>query len=387
MIIRKAHIVLPLFLLVLLQPLPRQAEEKKSSPGPEKIVITAVGRAPVIKGDKASAREAALTAALNTALEEGMGSYVTAKTHVENLVLIKQIIVKQAGGLVTLKKVLSEGEEKGQYFVRAEVYVSAMPLIAILRQNGILREWRVMVIIPEHHISRPVPDPAAETEILRQCVAAGFKTVDPASYRDLRYSGKKYFKDPKKGVMLARRKGADILVTGEAFSERARDATGSYMSGLVACNARVEIRAVLADSAEILFADAYATPVPYLHTSEAVAAKNALQGAGEELGKKLIEALGAKLTTLSRPTVVEAGPFPSLKLSKKFQRALKKLPGVKKVHREQYDSGHLVLEVQVSSDEAEKLDAAIEEKISLPGCELLVEGAARGIIRIQVISK
>ncbi|MEQ9442433.1 MAG: CsgG/HfaB family protein, partial [Cyclobacteriaceae bacterium] len=39
---------------------------------------------------------------------------------------------------------------------------------------------KVMVIIPEYHITRQVPDPAGETEIIRKFVNAGFPVVDPS---------------------------------------------------------------------------------------------------------------------------------------------------------------------------------------------------------------
>lgn len=353
----------------------------------EKIIVIAAGQAVITGGDVKKARDAAIQAVLHAALEEGIGMYITSKTHVENMQLIQQIIVSQTGGLAAVKKIISEKPESGCYKVQAEVWVSPIPFISILRQNGILREWRIMVVIPEYHIQRPVPDPAAETEIIRQFIQAGFKTVDPKAYQDIRNANPAFFKDNKKSLTFAKQKGADILITGEAFSERAGDATGSLMSGLVGCNARVEIKAIALDTGEIIFADGYNSPVPQLHTSEALAAKKALQLAAEEIGGKLVMAVSLRPASLSRPKIIEARTFPDVKTADLFQKEIAKLPGVRKVHREQYDKGHLMLEADINANEAENLDLNIEKNVVLPGYKIVIDAASRSLIRIVIIKK
>ncbi|HNV49265.1 MAG TPA: hypothetical protein PLE73_00905 [Spirochaetota bacterium] len=351
------------------------------------VVVMASGSAPVMGGDVKRARETAVQAALRAAVEEGVGMYITSRTRVENMAMIQDIIVKQSGGLAVIKRIVREGAEKDVYRVQAEIAVSALSIIDVLRQNGLLRVWRVMVVIPEFHIQRPIVDPAAETEFLRQFAAVGFKTMDQTAYRELRDKTPHYFKDNARAATFARGKGADILITGEAFSERSMDATGSLMRGLVACNARVEVRAIAVDTGEVIYADAHTTPVPLLHTSESVAAKRALQSAAEELAKKFVMVLVQRPAALTRPTVIEAGPFPGVQQATAFERDIRKLRGVKKVHREQFDRGSLVLEAEVASDESDAFAAEIERRVSVPGHSLVVEGAARNVVRIRLMKK
>jgi hypothetical protein len=387
MIAKKFHIYPVIVLYIMINSYLAADISKDSIKSDGKIVVTATGQALIQDGDEKKARDAAKQAALNAALEDGIGMYITSKTHVENMQLIQQIIVSQTGGLAALKKIVSEKKENGYYKIQAEVWVSPIPLISVLRQNGILREWRVMVVIPEFHIQRPVPDPAAETEIIRQFILAGFKTVDPKTYRDIRNTNPSFFKDRKKSMTLAKQKGADILITGEAFSERSGDATGSLMSGLVGCNARVEVKAIALATGEIIFSDGYNSPVPQLPTSEAVAAKKALQVAAEEIAGKLVMAVSLRPASLSRPKIIEAGTFPDVKTAALFQKEIAGLPGVKKVHREQYDNGHLMLEVDVNANEAENLDLYIETKVSLPGYRVNISAASRNLIRISIVKK
>jgi hypothetical protein len=362
--------------------------ENKNTPAEDShIVIIAAGKAPIINGDDKSAKEAAKITAMHAALEEGIGLYITSRMHVQNLVLIQNIIVKQVGGLAAIKRIITEGADDGFYSVKAEIWVSRMPLISLLRQNGILREWRVMVVLPEYHIQRTIPDPAAETEIIRQFIEAGYKVVDRSAYQEIRNSTPSFFKDNKKGVTLAKKNGADLLITGEAFSERAGDASGRMMSGLVACNARIEVKAVMVDTAEVIFSDGYNTTVPVLHTSESVAAKKALQGAAQEFAGKIITAVSRRPAMLSGPRLIEAGPFPDIRAAVLFEKQVRRLPGVQKVHREQYDNGNLVLEVDVIASESGNLESNIESKASLPGYSVSVEGASRSVIRVMIRKK
>jgi hypothetical protein len=386
-IMNKIIISAAVFSIIICQGIAGSSEKNNNQVEDTHIVIIAAGKAPIISGDDKSAKEAAIIAAMHTALEEGIGLYITSRVHVQNLVLIQSIIVKQVGGLAAVKKIISEGSDNGFYSIKAEIWVSRMPLIALLRQNGILREWRVMVVLPEYHIQRPIPDPAAETEITRQFIEAGYKVVDRSAYQEIRNSTPSFFKDNKKGITLAKKKGADILITGEAFSERAGDASGRLMSGLVACNARIEVKAVMVDTAEVIFSDGYNTTVPVLHTSESVAAKKALQGAAEEFAGKIIAAVSRRPALLSGPKLIEAGPFPDIRTAVLFEKQIRRLPGVQKVHREQYDDGNLVLEVDVIAGESDNLESNIEAKTSLPGYNVAVEGASRSVIRVMIRKK
>jgi len=117
----------------------------------------------------------------------------------------------------------------------------------------------VNVVVPEEHLSRRVPDPAAETEIKRVLEAVGFKLL----------SG-----------------NAEVNVKGEAFSE-----FGMRKGNLVACRARLEVtvqdtRAGGKEWVDIETAGA-------VDLSEHMAAKSALQEAGLRMAQRLVGKLVA----------------------------------------------------------------------------------------------
>lgn len=148
---------------------------------------------------------------------------------------------------------------------------------------------KVMVILPEFHITRRIPDPAAETEINRKLLEFGFDVVDAAMFATIA-NGERFeqaAKDPKKAISLGKEFGADIVVYGEAFSELSTN--GGGRNGQVSCRARAEIKAVRTDNAAMLAANGL--EAGGLDNVESVASKTALRNAGGLVADYLIEQL------------------------------------------------------------------------------------------------
>ena len=136
----------------------------------------------------------------------------------------------------------------------------------------------IMVIIPEEHIRRRVPDPAGETEIIRQFLEFGLNVVDPQQVAAIREQERVQaaLTNPAVAAQLGRDFGADYIVVGEAFSEFA-----SRNNGMVSCRARVEAKAIETATGKIIAANgAHAAG---LDISELVAGKAALRNAGADM--------------------------------------------------------------------------------------------------------
>ncbi len=153
---------------------------------------------------------------------------------------------------------------------------------------------KVMVIIPEVHITQRIPDPAAETEIIKKFIAAGFPVVDPTTYAAL--YGDDLLQEALQDISVAARLGvdygADIIVIGEAFSELVnRD------NNMVSCRARVEARAVQTANGQILAADG--KHAGGIDVAESTSSKTALRNAGEMIGDAFLQSLCTGTITAS----------------------------------------------------------------------------------------
>lgn len=148
---------------------------------------------------------------------------------------------------------------------------------------------KIMVIIPEYHIRRSVPDPAGETEIIKVLIENGYRVVDKDQLARIRYN--EQVKEAARGnahlaSKIGNKYGADVIIVGEAFSE----SIGNVIpGGFITCRARIEARAVDTKTGEILAADGkYASGIDL---GEFVAGKMAIQNAATELANYFVEYL------------------------------------------------------------------------------------------------
>ncbi|MCB1230074.1 MAG: curli assembly protein CsgG [Verrucomicrobiae bacterium] len=161
-----------------------------------------------------------------------------------------------AAGVESLEEKVAETLAKRRNELVAEVESSEDRIARLKKLVENKKLPRVYVEIPEEHFGRTVPDPAAETEILKTLQEVGF---------------------PLSGTI----EGADRVIRGEAFSEAA-----GRRAGLVSCRARVEIKITEKGSQSSLLVDRQTSMA--IDLAENVAAKSALQNAGSELGERLV---------------------------------------------------------------------------------------------------
>lgn len=148
---------------------------------------------------------------------------------------------------------------------------------------------RIMVVIPETHILRRVPDPAGETEIIRVFTEAGYQVVDQTQVAAIRYTPQveAALRNPTgpEARALTAAHGADILIVGEAFSETTRRTQIGWSA-----RARVEARAVVIRDARIIAA--HGAHAGGIDPAELIAGKIALRKAGGLVGEYLLDKIG-----------------------------------------------------------------------------------------------
>lgn len=199
---------------------------------------------------------------------------------------------------------------------------------------------RIMVVIPEIHITQRIPDPAGETEIIKKLVANRYNVVDQKQVAAIRDREKVLtaIKNPRAAASLGVEFGADIIIIGEAFSELA-----SRERNMISARARVEARAIKTDTAQILAADGKFGSG--LDTAEFVAAKTALRNAGTQWADSFLAQMCQASPTLTATTplttsaavsttaieiMISGVSFAQLK---QFTDKLAKIPGVRSAEK------------------------------------------------------
>lgn len=202
---------------------------------------------------------------------------------------IEEAIIEMVGHIAAEKSILPKGN--GNAALKADAYGIGGGITVKAGECGLLRgstKPKVMVIIPEFHIKRVIPDPAGETEIIRKLKTFGYDVVDPTQLEAIRkqdaFNQALDTKDSQALSDFGRQMDADIIIVGEAFSEDAMR-NGNMFS----CRARVEARAIDVNSGSILATNgAHGSGVDI---GANVAAKAALRDAGSLMADYFINEL------------------------------------------------------------------------------------------------
>lgn len=317
--------------------------------------VSAEGIGVVLQGNVDIARDQALEDALRKAVEQAVGTLVESETLVRNAQLLSDQIYKRTTGYIRAYTILEERQEGQVIRVRVRATVDTGNLEQDLATLGLLyrrvKQPRIMVVIPETHIGLRPPDPAGETEIIRQLIQKGIRVVDQAQTRRIRESDqvrRALAGDREAARLIGLRHGAEVLIIGEAFSEGAM--RGGPLGPMVSVRARLEARAIRTDTGEILAADGqFAAAVDI---AEHMAGKKALAAAGS----KWLEA--ALPVVLNRWTQEASGGSSvqlvvhglSLRQLTQFEAVLKThIRGVKDIQRRSFERNIAVLEVDVAA--------------------------------------
>jgi len=199
------------------------------------------------------------------------------------------------------------------------------------------RQARIAVIIPEVHLTRSIPDPAAETAIIRKLLEAKFtRVVDQNQINKIRESDnvKALLRgDTGAAKSLGTRLGVDYIMVGEAFSE----SVGTLAGGMFSCRARVEARIIRTDNARIIATSGFHAGGADL--TEATSAKVALNNAGEMMGDYMVKQLISAGGSVASGVAITATGALSFNKVSALEKALRGVNGIESVRLNDYSNG------------------------------------------------
>jgi hypothetical protein len=144
-------------------------------------------------GQASRARDEAINNALRNAVEQGVGTYITSETTVEQMTLVEDRIYSESRGYIKSYEILREGPREGVYEVKISAIVKMEQLADDLESIGLLirkkRNPRVMVVIYSKKVDSPYMGVVqegnrnAENQIESTLMQKGFHLVDPAQVR------------------------------------------------------------------------------------------------------------------------------------------------------------------------------------------------------------
>lgn len=251
------------------------------------------------------------------------------------------------------------------------------------------RRWRVMIIVPETHIARPrIPDPAVETELSKELIDAGYKVIDQGRIAELRYSGivDRIIKggDPAKAraevIQLGRKFGADILITGEAFTtvygEGRRVETELGGVTKTRCAARIELKGIRMDTGEKFYADSVAEHVGPGASSEELSSKACLEEAAADIATSLLAKLDKLALSATQTIELHVRGIGSAARGQELEEVLMKIPGIVDVSPGDMDGDVYQTELEVDKTAARKIASLLETSPALKKFKFKVQSSS-----------
>jgi hypothetical protein len=311
--------------------------------------VIAIG---VADGKSSLARDEALNDALRKAVEQGVGTYVTADLTVDQKKLVEDKIYTQSSGYVQSYRILKEGVKGGLYEVEISAQVAMARLASDLRSIGILiqkkQNPRVTVVIYSIEVDSSFWGVAlegnrnAENQLESSLIQKGFQLLDAGQIgRKKELESLLSQGDPSKASKIAKDFGAEILVQGEVrrtFVDE-REIFGRNMRFF---SNEVRLKAFETDTARILFSGYKTRP------ASGADALIPLEDATRELADEMITGILKQW----RRDVFQATTYQlnitgaSFENLSNFKKGLLKIRGLQNVQTRSFQDGHGRLEVK-----------------------------------------
>lgn len=371
----------------------------------ESQIVNATGVAPFTPGNEAKAKDMAIQDAMRKAVEQAVGTMLSAETAVENYQLIRDSVITKTKGYIQKYDVVSAAPKGNLYEVTISAAVAVENLKDDLSALGLLHarveKPRVLFMIAEQNIGQEFvfwwywwgnvkaigqqfDMSASETAMKEEFINKGFNIVDISAakgkfeisnaYRmaDLTDTGAKE---------IGRKLGAEVVVKGKALAKAGPrtpgSSVGSYLADITASAIRVDNGAVMASGRGHGVSR---------HISEVTGGTEALEKAAREVSGKIIDQITAKWTQevqsggLIQITVRGIEEYSDLANFKDTTKA--EIRGVNAVYQRSVEGGEAVIEVDYKGNAQQLADEISKKKFKeIP--KLKVIGATTHTIEIS----
>jgi len=351
--------------------------------------VTARGYGTIYGNDKAAARDRALEDAQRKAVEQAMGTMISAESITQNYQLFDDRILSLSSGYIKTYRIVSESAAGGEMEIEIAAEVGMEKLSDSLQAiKSLIRRMdkpKIMVLIAEQSIREEGQTDAdkdsgsvvlsatnlgiAENALIEYFRAQGFDFVDRQAL-----AGRLEVADPltlvsdqEKIRKIAHLTDAQMVIFG-----RAQSRTGGKVSGIYSGQANISLRALKTDTGEIIAASTDHAAVPFVDPS--TANTKALSEAATRISRKLMDQIlrqwqresgGTRNVTLKIRGVSYAEV-------RKFRSWLPKyVRGIKSVHQRSVQGNLAELDIDMQGSAQNLADELSEKKFNDKTIEVL----------------
>lgn len=367
-------------------------------------MVTAEGVGAVIGGDRAIARDQAIQDALRKAVEQAVGTLVSAETMVQNFQTLSDKIYTQSQGYIQNYQVVSEtpGPNVHQVTIQANVAMGNLEkdLQALGFLLGQVGRPRVMILVAEQQIGQQYYNfwwgthrgtqtelNVAENTIMDRFREKGFDIVDhqaQAGNIKIPPALQVVELNDRNAITLGKQVDAEIVIVGKALARSVGPIAGTAMKSL---QANISMRAIQVDNARVLSSGNENAAA--VHIDEVTGGSEAIKKASAKMSDKMMDDIlknfqkRVAATTLVQLTVFGlSGPDDV----RKFKTSvLGQVRGVEGVHERSFSENQLKVDVDIRGN-TQSLSQEIGRK-TFPDFNVKVLRSTWNTLEVQVSPK
>ena len=343
-------------------------------------VVTAEG--------EGESKDEALSRAMRSAVEKGVGVIVDSETMVQKNQLISDKVYTAVKGYINSYDVIEQSEDEGLFTVRIKASVSLQRLRKELKGlNIILAEKenpRAVVSINEYidgaQLPAPVTAPVFESALRKYKI----EVIERAQLEKIKQrEAAMNYDDPMAAAAVGRQFGAELLILGDGSAELG-DVLKSY-GGVTAYTytGHVTVKAIIADTGEIIYsgsAESSETGGGGTQGKSQIARaalKNAAKKIADKAVREVLEKWRTEVYNVARIRVTAVAP--DQEELDKFKAELEKINGVEQVSERESFAGVSIYDVMVQAAVKKDFDKRV---VKIEG--VTIKSKTAGTLRIDI---
>lgn len=345
-----------------------------------------------LQDNQAISRDNAIKDALLKAVEQSVGMMVASETVVENAVLVRDNIYSKAQGYIKQYKIVKETANQNIYLVTVLAVVGISDLKNDLGALGLLQARvgrpRTLFMVAEQHIGSNTPMylpvgeiGAVETAMKEEFMNKEFNVVERSSTKGDLFTNHTDDLSDTNVLETAKKLNAEIVIKSKALVKEGPRTTGSHVGSYLA---DITASAIRVDNGQLLATGRGQAVVR--HIAQNVGENSALDQAGRDVSRKLIDQIIAKWVIETSGVQVTQITIRGLKemqeLLKIKEFMVKELRGIQNIIQRSFDKGVAILDVAAKSNAQQLGDELAIKKSS--DFSLNVTGATANTLDIVI---
>ena len=298
-------------------------------------------------------KDQAVHNALRNAVEQTAGIYLSSQTSTQNFTLVSDNISSNTNGYVASYNII--GSSIHDNFGLVELSVDACVMKGVIRDT--LAAARLIYELKEKPLIMVIVDDYGDNALLPQRITAaafekyflehGFRVVDEKQMASIRERDKMLSPDAAQAAALGLRYGADIIVTGSARADFARE-TETYGRKYQMTNCNTMVRLIRTDVGDVLVSESVRL------TKGADNRPGSIQFALQAASREVVEKCGPKLIAFWKNEAYNPQTVQMVVENIKavaiagFEEKLRKIASVRQVRLQYYEGNTAILEVEIA---------------------------------------